>query len=553
MKKATAIIFILFLASIKLCFSQWQWAKNFGGGWNDYGQKICIDSFGNKYITGYFSSDSTAFGSFILRADGFNMYVAKLDANGNVLWARCSKVKFGVGKGYGIATDINKNVFVVGSFEGDSIEFDGIKLSNEGSEDMFIVKYDSMGSVLWAKSAGRFSSDISNSVTIDGNGNAYVTGHFSSYIVFGNDTLQNSGGYDVFIVKYDPLGNVIWATSAKNSTGNDDGNSIRFDVNNNVFYLTGYYNGSSIKFGNTPTLSGGTVFIAKYDVSGNAIWAVTSINNVYNYGNGITVDNIGNILVVGTFDSPQLILGSKTLKNSSYGNFFVTKLDPSGTFLWAAAPDSSSPDNFSFGYDISVDQNGNSYITGNFAHSTFKVDTTILNNAGTGGLFNLYIIKYSSLGNLIWARTYGGTLDEYGYGIAVSANGVLNVTGHFNSSTLNFDNLPIHSSGSVAEIFVASGSIATGILDLDASNTKTHIFPNPSYSNVNISFEIKQKSVVSLEIYNSIGEKIESVIELEEMNPGIHYFQTKQNKPGIYFFRSIINGIPSSYKFIKLD
>ena len=106
--------------------------------------------------------------------------------------------------GYSCSTDASGNIFVTGYFYSPSITFGTTTLTNAsaGNNDMFIVKYDSNGNVLWAKSAGGTSNDMGKSCSTDANGNVFVTGYFDSpSITFGSTTLTNAGGDDMFIVK----------------------------------------------------------------------------------------------------------------------------------------------------------------------------------------------------------------------------------------------------------------------------------------------------------------------------------------------------------------
>ncbi|MEK7263262.1 MAG: SBBP repeat-containing protein [Bacteroidota bacterium] len=135
----------------------WSWAKRARGGGYDYGKGIATDENGNCYVTGYFNSSTITFGSVMLT-----------------------------------------------------------NTDNSGSSDMYLVKYDSSGNVLWANCAGGYSADYGNSIATDGNGNCYVTGYFwSPTITFGSVTLINANSFsDMFVVKYDSNGNVVWAKRA---------------------------------------------------------------------------------------------------------------------------------------------------------------------------------------------------------------------------------------------------------------------------------------------------------------------------------------------------
>ena len=154
------MLVILITSSIST-FAQapdWLWAKGAGGTYNDYTHSIAVDANGNSYVTGYFDSPTITFGSTVL-------------TNANSAGGTC---------------------------------------------DIFIVKYDESGNVLWAKGEGGTSTDYAYSITVDANGNSFITGYFDSpSIIFGSTTLTNADNTgntgDIFIVKYNTSGNVLWA------------------------------------------------------------------------------------------------------------------------------------------------------------------------------------------------------------------------------------------------------------------------------------------------------------------------------------------------------
>jgi len=199
--KKTSLIIILVLCSIAL-FAQngdWLWAKQAGGASNDESYNIAVDANGNSYVTGNFTGSAT-FGSTTLTSSGYNdIFVAKLDINGNWLWA---KQAGGTGWDYGfvIAVDDNGNSYVTGYFSG-SVTFGTTTLTSSGYEDIFVAKLDRNGNWLWAKKAGGTSDDIGYGIAVDANGNSYVTGYFEESATFGTTTLMSSGSRDIFVAK----------------------------------------------------------------------------------------------------------------------------------------------------------------------------------------------------------------------------------------------------------------------------------------------------------------------------------------------------------------
>jgi len=408
--------FILFLIAIVLfvftsnCYSQnWLWAKCENSIGNCKGNSVCTDADGNVFITGGFSFCSTiAFGSITLtntNVVSYDVFIAKYDAGGNVLWAKSA----GGGSldiGYSIAVDPNGNVFVTGVFESSTITFGAITLVNANANvpTIFIVKYDTNGNVLWAKSAGGTEEAVANSISTDAGGNIYVTGVFGHAIVFGSITLINPNGVnqDIFIAKYDANGNVLWAKSA-GGTDVDFGNSISADASGNVF-VTGYSNSPSLTFDSTIIHTNANsgwsdLFIAKYDTDGNVLWAKSVGGTSYDVGMSVSADAGGDVFLTGYFNSPTLTFGSSTLTNTGICNFFIAKYDANGNALWAKRAGGTLVDR---GYSISADPAGNVFVAGSFESPTITFGSTTLSKPA-GSTYPMFIAKYDANGNVLCA------------------------------------------------------------------------------------------------------------------------------------------------------
>jgi len=196
------------------------WAKSDGTYPSLYKPFISTDGMGNCYVTGYFNGTSAMFGSTVLTNAGVNdIFVVKYDASGNIAWAkRAGGTNFD--NGYGIRADANGNSYVTGMFRGLAY-FDSFFLFNSGDPEIFVAKYDNAGNVLWAKQAGGADVDAGNGIGIDALGNSYVTGNFfSPYIYFDSMWLMNSNTSfnpsEVFVAK---LGNTGPTGMAENNPG----------------------------------------------------------------------------------------------------------------------------------------------------------------------------------------------------------------------------------------------------------------------------------------------------------------------------------------------
>ena len=405
MKIKTVLSFLFFvLSSVNLFSQSWKWAKNAPGTGTDGTYSVSTDAAGNVFVTGKFSSPTITFGSTVLTNAGLsNIFIAKYDANGNVLWAQSAGgIKNDVG--YSVSTDIAGNVFVAGNFSSPTIAFGPVVLTNTGFSNIFLAEYDANGNVLWAKRTGGKKNDAAYSVSTNAAGNVFLTGYFQSdSIIFGSVTLHNAGVNNVFIVKYDANGNVLWAKSA-GGFGNDGGYSISADASGNVF-VTGGFGSAKIIFGSTilTNAAGYNVFIAKYDPNGNVLWAKSAAGTGGAWGYSVSADAAGNVFVTGDFYSRTLIFKPDTLTNADpsgiTNDVFIAKYDALGNVLWVQRAGGTGSDG---GYSVSTDAKGNAYVTGAFLSSAITFGPTTL-LPPPGSVDPMFIARYDPNGNVLCA------------------------------------------------------------------------------------------------------------------------------------------------------
>jgi hypothetical protein len=463
------------------------WAKGAGGDSSDYAHSVAADSDSNIYVTGNFYGAAT-FGqgdpnqTVITSADSMDIFVAKYNHNGELLWAK-SAGGAGLDLARGIAVDSAGNIYVTGGFSGAATFGQGdpnpTVLTNSGGYDIFIAKYNHNGELIWAKSVNGDSNDYTDGIAVDGDGNIYVTGYFLSSATFGQGNpnpivLTSPGYYDVFVAKYNHNGELIWAKSAGASDRHDYALGIAVDSAGNS-YVTGYFYG-------TPTFGQGDpnqtvltntgnsdVFIAKYNHNGELIWAKSASGASFEYAYDIAVDSAGNSYVTGYFygtptfgqgDPNQTILGT--------GNriIFVAKYNHNGELIWAEGEGDTS---YAQPNGIAIDSAGNSYVTGVFSGTaTFGLDDpnpTVLTSAGNNDIF---VAKYNHSGEIIWAKSVGDTSTDYASDVAADSAGNSYIAGYF-LGTATFGqggpNPTVLTSAGDYDIFVAKYS---GVIDTDA-------------------------------------------------------------------------------------
>jgi len=518
------------------------WARSVGGTIGDVSYGISMDASDNVYVTGGFNSPTISFGNTTLvNGTGSEMvFIAKYDASGNVLWAERAE-GINSAEGYGISSVANGNFYLAGYFNTSTITFGSYTLTNNGTDNIFVVKYDSAGNVLWARSAGGTGEDISYALTTDAIGNAYVTGYFtSSSITFGSTTLVNSTGNEMyFIAKYDASGNPVWAQGGGNAD-NSTGQNIITDAKDHV-YLTGTYGSTSIIFGQD-TLSGGSAFIVKYDSAGTVLLASEGINIGYN----MSINANEDIFVTGS-----------TIGSNGWIPF-VSKYDSVFNMLWVKNVGSLMRDDY--GYGISMDASDNIYVTGNFSSPTIIFDSIILTNSnGIGDNYAFFIAKIGTCitpvsptnTTVIAAQTIDSgnvtTLTVNGVGMVswynASTGGSFLGAGSTFSTPVLTATTTFYAQDSTCEsssrtaITVTVNSPATGVQIINNSDNIT-VYPNPSsgeflFSGVKIGYSMEVYNVLGEIIYTSIIDKSNYQINLSGRGKGIYFYRVTENNAPI--------------------
>ena len=406
------------------------------------GSGISVDCNGNSYVIGNFSG-TVNFGTITLSTTGNqDIFIGKLDNNGNWQWA----VQAGgssIDVGSGIAIDCDGNSYVTGSFTG-TATFGTFTLISAGSNEIFIAKLNDNGDWLWVKQVVSTGDDQGVGITVDCNGNSYVTGFFNSTATLGTVTLTSLGSGDIFIAKLDTNGNWLWVKQA-GGVEDDSGQGIAVDCNGNN-YVTGLFRDIAT-FGTITLTAPGfltpQIFVAKLDTNGNWLWAVQAGGSSTDIGQKISVDREGNSYVTGSF-AGTATFGTITLTSLGFENIFIAKLNSSGSWIWAVRAGGSNNDR---GNGISVDCNGNSYVTGSFDGTvTFGVVTL------TSSSVDIFISKIDANGNWLWTVKAGGTSFDNGYGISVDCNGNSYVTGTF-IGTATFGTITL-TGASIINVFV---------------------------------------------------------------------------------------------------
>jgi len=516
----------------------WEWAKTAtcSHSCSVYGlsKTLASDASGNFYLAQLFK-DTITFGAFTLTGDTIpgdtlSLYITKYNSSGNVIWAK----KYGDLDIYeltDITTNALGNIFITGYFNSSIATFGTDTLINSGSENTFLVKIDSSGNILWAKSGGGTGSGAAYNVSADINGNSYITGIFSSpTFIFGTDTLTNIGTSNIFLAKYDSNGNVIWAKSAGGTVYDNLGTCSAIDSYGNIciagaFYSAAAYFGSDSIINQNP--GSYNIFIAKYDSGGNVIWAKAP-SGFQNWPREIASDPFGNIVMTGEFGS-SLTFDSITIVAAGFQSYFLVKYDSAGNVIWANTQSGGNNDN-SDGYGLAVDALGNAYVIGEFDDGSIFFGSIGLPPM-INDYFPMYIAKFDSSGHAVYAFELPANIS----GVAIGNQpGTVYIGGNFGTTNLIIGHDTLIPSGLGPPYVAKIGNSNVGIPSIELLQN-VYLFPNPNSGNFILHYHLNSTFKTSFQVtditgrivYNTMinGYEGTQVISVPDLCNGIYYWQ----------------------------
>jgi hypothetical protein len=295
-----------------------------------------------------------------------------------------------------VATNRTGNVYQTGDFE-TSISFGNINMfSNSAEFDMYIVKYDQFGNLLWVNQAASSNYDgisAGYSVATDDSDNAYVVGIASDSVAFGSHILYFPDylGTSFFVAKYYSNGDLAWVQQS-------DTNAFPYGSTANAVALD--------KYGHIYVAGEGPVLM-KYDRNGNIIWSIYNDSSVFDV-NSVATDNSGNIYISGYFQD-SLILGAFQLF-TLYNDVFIAKFDSNGNVIWAQQSN-SGVNGYVYQNYVTTDKWGAVYQTGAYTDTVSFGSLTLTSDNAS----NFYLIKYNANGSILWGKQDSGADSSSGW------------------------------------------------------------------------------------------------------------------------------------------
>jgi hypothetical protein len=459
------------------------WGKSIGGTLADQAVNMISDAAGNVYVAGYFNSPTLTIagvtGPITLTNSGSSdTYIVKYDSLGQAQWAKSIGGTLG-DQPVNMELDAQGNLYVAGYFNSPTLTIPGVtgpitvtNLSTAGS-DTYIVKYDSLGQVQWAKSIGGTLGDQPVNMALDAQGNLFVAGYLRSPTltiagVTGPITLTNTGSSNIFIVKYNnnSLGEAQWARSIKGS-GTIYLISMILDSAGNLYLTGNFYSATIIIEGvtgpitltnnNLVSIQSDTFIMKCNNSSGQAQWVNHFGGILAEEPVNIISDASGNIYLAGTFTSLAFTIpgGAPGIAPINFTNYatnndiFIVKYNSLGERQWANHLGGAGNDKQ---VNMISDAAGNIYMAGYSPSSLLTIPsftpgiTPITFSKSSSN--DIFIVKYNSSGDAVWATIATGTGDDRPVNMVLDASENLYVSGFFNSPTLTFrSGLSITNSG----------------------------------------------------------------------------------------------------------
>lgn len=442
MKKCTALLILFFIAASAFA-QQVQWARTMGGAGADQATSIAVDAAGNSYTVGSFTSKmylARGTGRDSLTGAGLlNTCIFKLDAAGRLVWA-ASIDGADYNEATGVVLDQSGHLYITGYYNG-TVDLDpgaGVQsFTAKAASDVFVLRLDTAGHFIWARSMGGFYLDRAMAITL-AEDRIGITGFFQAVADFNpgpaKDTLISHGGSDAFITLLDTAGNFLW-TRGFGSTTDDAGYAIAIDAAGNVSVTGALTDTADLDPGagvhKHASHGDEDIFILQLDAQGQYRWSVNLGGEVDDQGLSLTTDAAGNVYATGYFRStvdfdPGPGTHILTTTFNAQPDVYILKLDELGHFVWAGSIGSMVEDK---GHCIRIDPySGHVYVVGKLAAAADLDPGPGEFNLGSAGNDDAFILALDTAGHFIAGKMLGTPSQDKVVAVAFSP-GHLHIAG----------------------------------------------------------------------------------------------------------------------------
>lgn len=519
------ILSVPFLLLCLLSFGQnsepeFVWAVQAGSETEDWGLSIDNDSNGNSYVTGHFGDTATFGNTTETSAGGTDVFVSKLDNDGNFLWTKRAGGQYDE-RSWDIATDDSGNSYITGFYRGNA-DFGNFTLNGGNQNKFFVAKLDTNGNFIWVKDA---DLEISSGGTriVEKNGQIYIIGSFHGTFKFDDEIIETEHNSDSFFMKINSNGELQWL---KHGQFDFAGSILGLDADDygNLF-LSGNYTGSFTidNFELDNNTEGSDVLFAKLDSSGNVLWLKSSHDSTVGSIRNIAVDSNNDFIISGLF-SNSITIEDSTLETTPDLNGLLIKLNSDGELQWMKKIESENMIDL---HSICTDNSGNSFVSGFFSqHANFD-GTEIFSSY----MQEILVFKINAAGEYVWIRKSDDNAPNGGwarnaFGISTDNSGYLFLTGTFRNQFQLGDTV-LESLDYNGDIFITKLSDANMGIPEPLNHEEIKIYPNPVKDLISI--ESKNK-ISTVSIIDLSGKLIQKKI----VNSTKTQFNTNNLTKGVY-------------------
>jgi hypothetical protein len=401
--------------------------------------------------------------------------------------------------------------------------------------DAFVLKLDASGARQWATYYGGTGNDLGLAFNVDRNGNALLAGRTNnSSFPTSNGAFQSTmtGLFDAFVVKFDKNGGRQWATMY-GGTNADQAFGVAADANGNVLIAGST---ESLDFPTSvgafqPAITDTTgktfdAFVVKFDPNGARLWGTFLGGLLDDFGQDVTADPSGNIIVTGRTTSVDFPVSSTPFQSAYAGanDVFIMKFDPNGARQFGTYYGGAGDDNANA---VTTDATGNILLTGSTGSSDFPITPGKGQNINNGGN-DIFVVVLNPNGTQQFATYYGGSSDEQGNGAVFGRYGALLVSG--NTSSVNFpvSQEPFQSANAGGnDLFMLKFEpIPQAGVDLRQSGQTGLSLaagaPNPADNRLRVGFSLPDRATLSVTIYSAVGNVVATPVAGRQYDAGQH-------------------------------